>query len=265
MADVLTHIDTLDVEVAPQEELDVTVGSPMEHSRVLSITKNGKYVVSEYDLANVDVQPLPAQTKEITITKNGTTEVIPDEGKSLNKVIIKTDATIDVMTDYVNNGGKFSHYTGADMPNVDWDRVTITNADYMFDTMRIKHIYAKFLTCKTFNNIIIDTNLNYTQTIDLEMPIATSIYGLFSYRGSSSVKSVIVRRLGENDEDIVGSIHLDFFPNLTRSSLIDFFVNLGTRTGKHTQPPITLGKGNYDKLTENDIKIATDKGWTVIQ
>lgn len=55
MADVLTHIDTLDVEVAPQEELDVTVGSPMEHSRLLSITKNGKYVVSEYDLADVNV------------------------------------------------------------------------------------------------------------------------------------------------------------------------------------------------------------------
>lgn len=55
MADVLTHIDTLDMEVAPQEELDVTVGSPMEHSRVLSITKNGKHVVSEYDLAEVDV------------------------------------------------------------------------------------------------------------------------------------------------------------------------------------------------------------------
>lgn len=60
MADVLTHIDTLDVEVAPQEELDVTVGSPMEHSRVLSITKNGKYVVSEYDLADVNVSPVDA-------------------------------------------------------------------------------------------------------------------------------------------------------------------------------------------------------------
>lgn len=57
MADVLTHIDTLDVEVAPQEEWDVTVGSPMEHSRILSITKNGKHVVSEYDLADVDVEP----------------------------------------------------------------------------------------------------------------------------------------------------------------------------------------------------------------
>jgi hypothetical protein len=87
MADVLTHIDTLDVEVAPQEELDVTIGSPMEHSRVLSITKNGKHVVSEYDLANVDVQPLPAQTKEVTITKNGTTEVTPDEGRQLDKVV----------------------------------------------------------------------------------------------------------------------------------------------------------------------------------
>lgn len=60
MADVLTHIDTLDVEVAPQEELDVTVGSPMEHSRVLSITKNGKHVVSEYDLAEVNVSPVDA-------------------------------------------------------------------------------------------------------------------------------------------------------------------------------------------------------------
>lgn len=59
MADVLTHMDTLDVEVAPQEELDVTVGSPMEHSRVLSITKNGKHVVSEYDLADVDVPTRP--------------------------------------------------------------------------------------------------------------------------------------------------------------------------------------------------------------
>ena len=169
------------------------------------------------------------------------------------------------LTEFVNNGGKFSHYTGTDMPNVDWDKVTITNADYMFDSMRIEHIYAKFLTCSIFNNPLIDTNLNVTKTIDIEMPIATRIYGLFSYRGSSSVKSVIVRRLGENDEDIVGAIHLDFYPNLTKNSLIEFFVNLGTRTGKHTQPPITLGETNYNKLTEDDIKIATDKGWTVIQ
>lgn len=265
MADVLTHIDTLDVEVAPQEELDITVGSPMEHSRVLSITENGKHVVSEYDLAEVDVQPLPKQDKVVEITENGVTEVIADDAHILGKVTINTDTTKQVMTDFVNNGGKFSYYTGTDMPNVDWDRVTITNADYMFNTMRIKHIYAKFLTCKTFNNIIIDTNLNYTQTIDLEMPIATSIYGLFSYRGSKSVESVIVRRLGENNETISGAIHLDYYPNLTKESLIAFFENLGVRTGNYSQPPITLGKGNYDKLTENDIKIATDKGWTVIQ
>lgn len=88
MADVLAHIDTLDVEVAPQEELDVTVGSPMEHSRILSITKNGKYVVSEYDLAEVDVQPLPKQDKVVEITENGTTEVTPDEGRILDKAVV---------------------------------------------------------------------------------------------------------------------------------------------------------------------------------
>ena len=189
-------------------------------------------------------------------------EVISDKIADIRTVYSASEWNL---TEFVNNGGKFSHYTGTDMPNVDWDRVTITNADYMFDTMRIEHIYAKFLTCSVFNNPLIDTNLNVTKTIDIEMPIATRIYGLFSYRGSSSVKSVIVRRLGENDEDIVGAIHLDFYPNLTKSSLIEFFVNLGTRTGKHTQPPITLGETNYNKLTEEDIKIATDKGWTVIQ
>ena len=262
MADVLAHIDTLDVEVAPQEELDVTVGSPMEHSRVLSITKNGKHVVSEYDLAEVDVQPVVSGIK---VTENGTYLPSDYDVDAFNKVEVQVDDTRGVMTEFVNNGGKFSHYTGTDMPNVDWDRVTITNADYMFDSMRIEHIYAKFLTCKTFNNSLVDTNLNYTQTIDLEMPIATKIYGLFSYRGSASVKSVIVRRLGENDENIVGAIHLDYYPNLTKESLISFFENLGVRTGKHSQPPITLGEANYNKLTEEEIKIATDKGWTVIQ
>ncbi len=262
MADVLTHIDTLDVEVAPQEELDITVGSPMEHSRVLSITKNGKHVVSGYDLAEVEVQPVVSGIK---VTENGTYLPSDYDVDAFNKVEVQVDDTRRVMTEFVNNGGKFSKYTGTQMPNVDWDKVTITNADYLFDSMRIEHIYAKFLTCSVFNNPLIDTNLNVTKTIDIEMPIATRLYGLFSYRGSQSVTSVVVRRLGENDEDIVGAIHLDFYPNLTKSSLIEFFENLGRRTGNHTQPPITLGETNYAKLTDDDIKIATDKGWTVTQ
>lgn len=124
MADVLTEMDTLEVEIAALEEMDIAVGEPMEHSRVLSVTKNGKHVVSEYDLADVDVQPLPKQDKVVEITQNGITEVTADDEHTLGKVTINTDTTKQVMTDYVNNGGKFACYSGAELPNVDWDKVT---------------------------------------------------------------------------------------------------------------------------------------------
>lgn len=262
MAEVLLETDTYDVHIDPPQTLDVEIGDPMDKGSVITITKNGKHVVSGYDLAEVEVQPVVSSIK---VTENGTYLPSDYDVDAFNKVEVQVDDTRRVMTEFVNNGGKFSKYTGTQMPNVDWDKVTITSADYMFDSMRIEHIYAKFLTCSVFNNPLIDTNLNVTKTIDIEMPIATRLYGLFSYRGSQSVTSVVVRRLGENDEDIVGAIHLDFYPNLTKSSLIEFFENLGRRTGNHTQPPITLGETNYAKLTDDDIKIATDKGWTVTQ
>lgn len=131
MADVLTHIDTLDVEVAPQEELDVTVGSPMEHSRVLSITKNGKHVVSEYDLADVDVQPLPKQDKVVEITKNGEYTIEADGGKRLNKVVAKVDTAEQCLVDFINNGGRFYYYQGEEMPDLDWSKIITTNLSRM--------------------------------------------------------------------------------------------------------------------------------------
>ena len=130
MADVLTHMDTLDVEVAPQEELDVTVGSPMEHSRILSITKNGKHVVSEYDIAEVDVQPLPKQDKVVEITTNGEYEITADDGRQLNKVTAKVDTAEQDLLDFINNGGRFAYYQGI-MPEIDWSKITTTNLSYM--------------------------------------------------------------------------------------------------------------------------------------
>ena len=56
----LTNNNTITVEIAGQDQLDITVGSPMEHSRITQITENGKHVVSEYDLAEVDVSVFDA-------------------------------------------------------------------------------------------------------------------------------------------------------------------------------------------------------------
>ena len=85
MAQVLTDMETLDVEFQAQKQLDIAVGSPMEHSRVLSITKNGKHVVSEYDLAEVDVHENPEE-KTLIVTENGTYEILPTDNHSLRRV-----------------------------------------------------------------------------------------------------------------------------------------------------------------------------------
>lgn len=130
MADIQLHTHTQDIEITAPQTKDVVIGSPMDKGGVLPITKNGKYVVSDYDLAEVDVQPLPAQTKEVTITKNGTKEVTPDEGRLLNKVVVKTDTTESVILNFLNNGGTFAYSTFDELPKFDWSKLDKPNYNY---------------------------------------------------------------------------------------------------------------------------------------
>lgn len=132
MAEVLLETDTYDVHIDPPESLDVEIGDPMDKGSVISITKNGKHVVNGYDLAEVDVQPLPLQTKEVTITENGTTEVTPDEGRLLDKVVVKADTTESVILDFLNNGGTFAYYSGTTIPKIDYSRLNKPNYDNFF-------------------------------------------------------------------------------------------------------------------------------------
>ena len=59
------------------------------------------------------------------------------------------------------------------------------------------------------------------------------------------------------------SIDLSTCPCLTRDGIIDFFTN-GIKVITTTQT-ITLGSTLLAKLTDEDKKIATDKGWTLAQ
>lgn len=141
MADVLTHIDTLDVEVAGQEELDITVGSPMEHSRVLPITKNGKHVVSDYDLANVDVQP---SLTDLTVTKNGSYLPKDYDADGFSKVDVNTDIPPFVsplsdgsITSTVSMFG-YSKATKLDLRGLDVSNVT--NMSRMFTESSVREL-----------------------------------------------------------------------------------------------------------------------------
>lgn len=261
MADVLTHIDTLDVEVAPQEELDVTVGSPMEHSRVLSITKNGKHVVSEYDLAEVNVQPLPKQDKVVEITKNGVTEVIADDAHILGKVTINTDTTKWVMTDYVNKGYRYGYSTNSNIPDLYYDK--IIDASYLFVYSNIKAV--KIATPFIARNFINAFNCPNLMSIDIIIPNAMNIMNIVGYTRKENLTSIIFRRLGESGKTLYPKMfNLSLFPNLTKESLIELFDNLA-EISPSTGNGITLGATNFAKVTEEEIKIATDKGWIVTQ
>lgn len=261
--DVLTTSKTFDVQIDPPKVAEIVIGNPMDKGGIITITKNGKHVVSGYDLAEVDVQPLPPQTKEVTITENGATEVTPDEGRLLDKVVVKADTTKANLTEFINNGGTLAAYKGTEMPEVDWERVSITDVSLFFYSVNIRNIVCNFLHATKAEQLVLN-NIN-SISIDIEIPQVTTGYNILGWTTNTNMKSVILRRYGEVDAKITGSVTLAQFPNLTHNSLIEFFENLGTRSGKYTQPPIQLGEANYNKLTEDEIKIATDKGWTVIQ
>lgn len=102
-------------------------------------------------------------------------------------------------------------------------------------------------------------------SIDIIIPNAAIIMNIVGYSRKENLTSIIFRRLGESGRTLSPKmVNLSLFPNLTKESLIELFDNLA-EISPSTGNGITLGATNFAKVTEEEIKIATDKGWIVTQ
>ena len=77
------------------------------------------------------------------------------------------------------------------------------------------------------------------------------------FNNSNALENITIEGVIGNDFDIHWS-------PLTHDSLMSIINHLQDKTGASTKPILTIGTTNYNKLTAEEIKIATDKGWEVV-
>lgn len=351
MADVLTTSKTFDVQIDSPKAAEIVIGKPMDKGGIITITENGKHVVSGYDLAEVDVQPLPKQDKVVEITKNGEYTIEADEGRQLNSVVAKVDTTEQCLIDFLNNGGTFAYYSGPSIPKIDYSKLNKPKYDYFMynchctwdDIQNFLNIYddnKSFITAqqgisiseqktdvfltlpKGFKNtknqnciltilssgsglksLTIDCNdleytgmlLGWSHGFRLKLLNTSKLKEFYNPTSSIELEAFDCSALIEtpyngvhNQTTYIGGFidlgkgflqngtarhHLMYFDsymqNLTKESLLNIFnglYDLNLLAFKFdNQPTIKLGAKNFARVTEEDIKIATDKGWIVTQ
>ena len=270
------------------------------------------------------------QSKEITITQNGESEIIPDEGYALSKVTVTTNFdgnTLKTLLDatkscyylfYKYRGVSAEELIGGD----DTSEVTtmycmflecsnltsipfmntskVTNMQYIFrncsnlttipllDTSNVTNIENIFTGCKKLKTIpLLNTSnvtnmssmFNYCSELTtiplLDTSNVTSMNNMFNgcsnlttipqldtskvtsmnstFISCSNLKSILMTGMKVN-------FNISASTKFEREDLVIILNNLATVTTTRT---LTMGTTNLAKLTEEDIKIATDKGWTL--
>ena len=204
-----------------------------------------------------------------------------------NNIYIDTKSKIDInKIDVAATGIKLGNSTFTEIPVV-FDFSNVTDMQYMFDrcsyiksiptinTSNVTNMYNMFSYCETLQSIPTLNTSNVTNMSCMfyactklqSLPLLdcgniTSMNVFWGYGDIYTLTNIG----GFKDLKIsITSYFLDKTPNLTTDSLMNVINNLYDLTANGLSgQSLKFGSTNLNKLTEEQIAVATNKGWTLI-
>lgn len=239
----------------------------------LEVTQNGEYLpptdIAGFSKVSVDVQPV---LEELTITANGT--YTPQDGvdgfsKVVANVVPKRKVVLPSKTQISDTQIIDGYWAGE-----------------LVDTSTMTDMYRMFRYCSQLQTLDVSnwdvssvTNMEsmfrwcqQLQTLDVsswDVSSVTSMNGMFSE--CSQLQTLIGNRtiddvLANNNISALNGLKVALsliYTILDRASLRAVINGLADLTGQTTQT-LTLHSTLMEKLTEEDIAIATNKNWTIV-
>lgn len=233
-------------------------------SGALEIKSNGNYNVKDKEFANVNVPEKVLGTK--TITSNGTYKASDDNLDGYSQVEVETSG-VDINDYYVmtNQYSSFNYYIkkipkikiGSYMNYLFSNMANLQETDSL-DTSLVSSANGVFSGCQSLKKL---PQLNFLKCVALSN-IFNNCYNFETFGGLLNLGEAYSTTASENNNSY--TLKLSSCTKLTHDSLmnvINGLYNIATK-GVATQQLI-LGDKNIEKLTAEEIAIATEHGWSV--
>lgn len=260
----------------------------------ITITASGTYDVKDKENAIVDIKEKQLGTKKIT--ENGTYKATDDNLDGYSEVEVATSG-VDINDYYISKlpnkiyGTSLLSYIKS-VPPLDLNNMTvatnffsgcmslenieglnisqITDTRYMFqycykikeipqiDTSKVTNMYNMFAECSLLETIP-RLNANNVKSIS---NIFYKCYNLKNLGGFENLG--MAYEISQSANYSSYTLELSVSSNLTHESLMNVINNLyDIKTKGCNAQKLTLGTTNINKLTSEEIAIATSKNWTV--